>query len=218
MTSKSSCQLCGNSDVSLYWEDRQRQYFQCQQCQLVFVPEEFHLSEADEKAEYDKHQNFFDDQGYRDFLSRIFMPLNDQLMGSSKGLDFGCGPGPVLVSMFEEEGHYMDLYDKLYYPDESVLNKQYDFIVCTEVVEHLSSPNNVFSLFDKLIRPTGKIGVMTKLLEDKERFKTWHYKNDPTHISFYSMPTLEYIASTYDYALEVLGKDSFILTKHLESD
>lgn len=42
--------------------------------------------------------------------------------------------------MLEEAGHNMALYDIYYHPDTAVLEKQYDFMTATEVIEHLYHP------------------------------------------------------------------------------
>ncbi|MGB2360319.1 MAG: methyltransferase, partial [Porticoccaceae bacterium] len=63
------------------------------------------MSSAAEKAIYDQHQNSPDDLQYRRFLSRLTEPLLERLGPCSRGLDFGCGPGPTLSVMMAEQGH-----------------------------------------------------------------------------------------------------------------
>ncbi|MEI4850515.1 class I SAM-dependent methyltransferase, partial [Klebsiella pneumoniae] len=79
----------------------------------------------------------------------------------ARGLDFGCGPGPALATMLREAGMDMALFDPFFYPQASVLERQYDFITCTEVVEHLHRPAEVFRQLDRLLAPGGWLGVMT---------------------------------------------------------
>ena len=76
----SNCPLCKSSGCLLFWEDRNRPYFRCDECQLIYVPVEFYLSETAEKTEYDLHQNSPADPGYRKFLSRLFVPLNKEII------------------------------------------------------------------------------------------------------------------------------------------
>jgi 2-polyprenyl-3-methyl-5-hydroxy-6-metoxy-1,4-benzoquinol methylase len=99
-----------------------------------------HLTPSDEKACYDRHDNRPDDSRYRHFLNRLFSPLSRRLAANSKGLDFGCGPGPTLSVMFEEAGHQVALYDPFYAPDRSALSGPYDFITLSEVAEHMAAP------------------------------------------------------------------------------
>ena len=204
------CLACGAVD---YASDRARSYLQCPQCCLVFVTPDQHLSCEDEKAIYEQHQNSPDDQNYRRFLSRLTVPLLDRIKPQSQGLDFGCGPGPTLSIMMAEQGRQMALYD-IYYADHPlVLQAQYDFITSTEVVEHLSNPNQELGKLWAMIRPGGYLGLMTKLVIDKPSFMGWHYKNDLTHISFFSVATFNYLADIWDAEVEFIADDVIIFRK-----
>ena len=134
------CPLCESGFPLEFHQDARRTYLRCRCCRLVFVPQEFHLSPGDEKAEYDLHENSPLDEGYRQFLSRLFKPLTDKLKQGSTGLDFGCGPGPTLSVMFEEAGHRVAIYDPFYQPDRAPLEQTYDFVSASEVVEHFRNP------------------------------------------------------------------------------
>ncbi|KPJ96519.1 MAG: hypothetical protein AMJ53_00590 [Gammaproteobacteria bacterium SG8_11] len=208
------CPLCADKRTQPYHTDQRRDYRQCCNCRLVFVPKEQHLNDAQEKAEYDLHQNHIEDPGYRAFLSRLFLPMTAKLPPPAEGLDFGCGPGPALARMFEEDGYKMQVYDKFYANNTGVLARQYDFISCTEVVEHLSQPGETLDSLFALIKPGGWLGVMTKLVIEKTAFARWHYKNDLTHINFFSRETFEYLANHWGCGLEFVGKDVILMQKH----
>ncbi|MGS2722294.1 class I SAM-dependent methyltransferase [Porticoccus sp. GXU_MW_L64] len=207
------CPLCSAADCQPYHQDKFHHYLCCNRCQLVFVPPNQHLSPEQEKAEYDLHQNDIDDPGYRRFLSRLFTPLSERLPTGGEGLDFGCGPGPALAAMFREVGHSISLYDCFYYPDSRVLDKQYDFIVATEVVEHLSQPGLELQRLWGLLKPGGWLGVMTKLVIDRDAFRQWHYKNDKTHICFFSRETFQWLAGQWGASVEFVGADVILLQK-----
>ncbi len=207
------CPLCSSLDVDPFFEDKRRIYLRCVDCKLVFVPERYWLSTEDERATYDLHENDAQDQGYRQFLSRLTAPLLEKLKPQQKGLDFGCGPGPTLSVLLEERDQQVDLYDPLYFNDPSVFNKKYDFICATEVVEHLRYPNMEFSaLFDMLNRD-GWLGLMTKFVIDKRAFSKWHYIQDMTHISFYSRSTFEYLAQRFNAEVNFVQKDVILFNK-----
>jgi len=190
---------------------------QCPRCSLIFVPEKYHLHPDEEKATYDLHENTPDDPGYRKFLSRLTTPLLAFLCPGQKGLDFGCGPGPALAAMLTEQGYEMDLYDPFYHDDSSVLDKQYDFICTTEVVEHLRNPEPEFERLFSMLRPGGVLGIMTKLAAGRERFANWHYIRDLTHICFYGQATFEYLAGKYGAELTCVGNDVILLCKKRNS-
>lgn len=217
MNTNSKCPFCGSSCTLCHEVRRQEQllraFFNCSHCLAIHVPKHFHLPAALEKAEYDKHQNFPHDEGYRRFLSRIYEPLLQRIDAPASGLDFGCGPGPVLAMMLEEAGHRMARYDLFYYPDEQVLQQSYDFITATEVVEHLSAPVEVLDRLWSLLRPGGVLGLMTKRVTDIQAFATWHYKNDPTHITFFHERTLQWLANRWRCECELVGSDVVFFRK-----
>ena len=213
MKAQMHCPLCGDAAPRDYYRDRRRDYLQCDTCELVFVPLQYHLDASAEKAEYDLHENAVDDPGYRRFLARLADPLLQRLAVSSNGLDFGCGPGPALAAILSEAGHSMSLYDLYYYPDQSVFTEQYDFICATEVVEHLAVPGDELARLWQCLRPGGVLGVMTKLVRDVDAFAGWHYKNDPTHIAFFSVATWQWWAARCDASLEFQGDDVILLEK-----
>lgn len=208
-----SCPLCKNSDITSYHQDDKRSYLFCGNCHLVFVPEEFHLDEIEEKRIYDLHENDPYDPGYRRFLSRLFNPLAELIGENRKGLDFGCGPGPALATMFEERGHVMSLYDIYYYSDKDVLQEQYDFICATEVLEHLRSPDKEINRLYNMLNDEGWLALMTKLVIDNGAFSKWHYIQDRTHICFYGKETFQYLAELYNCELRFIGKDVIFLQK-----
>ena len=207
------CPLCGAGHSVLFAEDKRRPYRRCERCHLVFVPPVFYLSAEREKAEYDLHDNSIADPGYRRFLSRLAAPLIERLPPRAEGLDFGCGPGPALADMFRRAQLGVSLYDIFYYPDASVLERHYDFICATEVVEHLHRPGEVLKTLWHQLRPGGTLAVMTKLVLNAEAFARWHYKNDPTHVVFFSRATFHWLARQLPAAVEFVADDVIFLEK-----
>jgi len=205
------CPLCGSSNDPSgpvdYYQDKKRNYLHCRQCGLVMVPEQFHLSASAEKQIYDLHQNDVNDPGYRKFLSRTFEPLFKKLSAGATGLDFGCGPAPLISKVGKEYGFNISNYDLYYFNDAELLRAQYDFVVLTEVIEHIAEPRALLELLASLLKPGAILAIMTKRLTGIEAFKQWHYKNDPTHICFYSMQSLEWIAKNYQWQLQVIDQD-----------
>ena len=207
------CPLCHNPESLHYFEDKHREYLQCPQCELVFVNPEQRLDAKAEKAHYDLHENDPNDAGYRTFLSRVADPILERIEPDSTGIDFGCGPGPTLSLMLQEQGHNMSLYDLYYHPNTEVLDRTYDFMTATEVIEHLYHPDQIWQQWLNLVKPGGWIGLMTKMVIDVEAFAKWHYKNDPTHVVFFSRNTFKYLAERDQLKLEFIGNDVILLRK-----
>ncbi len=212
MSRSMHCPLCAGPGSDFH-RDRRRAYLRCGRCLLVWVPAEFLLLPEQEKAEYDLHRNRPDDPAYRGFLGRLATPLLQRLAPGSSGLEFGCGPGPALAAMLREAGHRLTLYDPFYFPDPGALEDCYDFITATEVVEHLHRPGAELQRLWTLLRPGGTLGIMTKLVRDREAFTTWHYKNDPTHVCFFSRDTWNWWAQGHAATVVFPAADVILLTK-----
>ncbi len=208
------CPLCESTGSSEpFHSDNSRDYYRCTLCYLIHIPPSQRLSLQAEQAEYDKHQNSPGDVGYRKFLNRLFTPINARLSPGSHGLDFGSGPGPTLSVMFEEAGHEMSLFDPFYAPHKKSLITQYDFITASEVVEHVHNPAADLALLWSILKPGGWLGIMTKLALDEAAFSTWHYKNDPTHVCFFSGTTMGWLAAQWQAELVAVGNDVLLFRK-----
>ncbi len=194
-----TCPLCKASHTTPFAQFRERDYRHCPQCDLVFIPGDQHLSADDECARYRRHQNRPDDAGYRAFLNRLASQLVPHLTPGARGLDYGSGPGPVLSVMLEERGFDMSIYDPFFAPDPASLQTTYDFIACTETVEHFARPAAEFSRFDGLLRPGGRLGIMTQTRNPETDFHDWWYIRDETHVAFYSRTTLRWIGRRWSW-------------------
>ena len=114
------CPVCEGPHGQAFQTIAGRAYARCSRCEATFVlPSHLPTPEA-ERAEYELHRNSADDLGYRAFLSRLAEPLLQRLTPRSQGLDYGCGPGPVLAGMLREAGHRVALYDPFFDPDTAV--------------------------------------------------------------------------------------------------
>ena len=207
------CLLCNAQDAHLFSEVRGRTYHRCRTCHLAFLTPCHRLNPATERAAYLKHNNSPDDLGYRHFLSRLTEHLMPRLPPNTEGLDFGCGPGPTLSVMLEEQGFAMTNYDPFFMADSNALNRIYDFITCTETVEHFYSPAREFHLLDQLLRPGGWLGIMTEIMLDDARFATWWYVSEPTHVCFYTQETMAWLANQYGWEMVVPRKNVTLFHK-----
>ena len=213
-----NCTLC-HAPATFFCEDKKRPYFRCTECDLVFAAPNSHLSDNDEKAIYDFHENSPDDLRYRQFLSQLSDPLLAALKPGLRGLDYGCGPGPTLNLMLQEQGMRVDLYDVFYFPDKSQLQSAYDFVTATEVVEHFINPRISWTELFSWLKPNGLLGVMTSLNNraTPAEFKNWKYKNDPTHISFYSKATIAWLSQRFEVDYRILN-ERVILFSHVQAN
>jgi hypothetical protein len=193
------CPLCQQERCEPFVTVQGRSYFRCGVCQLRFMAAGHRPDPAAELAHYRRHENRPDDPRYRAFLSRLSDVLLPHLPPAADGLDYGAGPGPTLSLMLAEHGFAMRIYDPFFAPDEAVLQRQYDFITCTETVEHFHRPAEEFARLAGLLRPGGWLGVMTEMQSDDDRFLNWWYARDPTHVCFYRRQTMEWIANHWNW-------------------
>lgn len=211
-SSVSHCPLCLNASQRPFHRDQRREYVICANCWLVWVPERFHLNECAEKAEYDRHENDLNSLGYRRFLARLADPILARRCHGD-GLDFGCGPGPLLAKMLAEGGLSMDVYDPFYANNPAIWSKRFQVITATEVVEHLRTPGITLEAVWQLLEPGGLLGLMTKRWLSQDKFRSWHYINDPTHVIFFHLHTFYWLAQHWRAKLTVAGPDTVIFEK-----
>lgn len=207
------CPLCSSSQTHFSIQAYGRTYWECDECGLIFLSPSERLAPAAEYAHYLTHENNPSDPRYRSFLDRLALPLIARLSPGAQGLDYGSGPGPTLSLMLQERGFPTQIYDPHFAPDGSVLAASYDFITATEVVEHFHSPRQEFQRLDALLQPNGFLGLMTEIFLDDRPFDKWHYPRDPTHVSFYRVQTIEWIAESFHYDLEIPARNVVLLHK-----
>lgn len=207
------CPVCRAPDTQALMTVKQRRYRRCPTCEARYLDARDLPPPAIELAHYGLHQNDVNDPRYRSFLARLADPLLCRLRPRSRGLDFGCGPGPALAAMLREAGHEMAVYDPIFFPDVNVLQQRYAFITCTETVEHFHHPAAEFERLDGLLADDGWLAIMTCFQTDDSRFADWHYRRDPTHVVFYREATLRQIARQHGWLCEIPVKDVALMHK-----
>ena len=115
--------------------------------------------------------------------------------------------------MLEECGYCVDLYDKYYAKNYAVFDKQYDFITASEVVEHLRQPLVELSRLMGLVKSNGVLAIMTQILTPQIDFEQWYYKNDPSHVGFFSEKALNYLSQKWQAELYMISERVVIFKK-----
>lgn len=200
MSPETACPLCASSGISCFESGRDlKRYARCDACDFIWMLPESRLKAEAERAQYSQHQNDPGDPNYRAFLGRLWEPLKGRLVPGACGLDYGSGPGPTLHLMAQESGFGCKHYDPYFNRDDSVFGQRYDFITCSETAEHFYHPEQEFKKLTSLLKPGGWLGIMTSRYHDGLDFDTWHYRNDPTHVAFYSDRSFEFIARHHGF-------------------
>lgn len=186
-------------------------YFQCPNCGFVFLDPAQYMSSEAEKKRYQLHQNSKLDQGYLNYLNPVLEFIKN-FPQSAVGLDFGAGENPVLAELIISTGKKMFLFDPIFQPYAENLARKYDFIVCTEVVEHFHHPQREFALLRSLLSPGGSLIMMTQMLPAKD-FYQWHYRRDPTHVGFYCEKSMSWIKHFYKFKqMSLINSSVVVLT------
>lgn len=202
-----ACPLCTSTDVVALLSESRRDFLRCTSCLLTFIPPEQRPTPLAETLRYLQHHNRIDDPGHRVFLKSLVEPLANRLSPGAAGLDFGSGPAPVLAAMLRERGFTTHIYDPCFAPDQAALEGRYDFVTCTEVLEHIHEPRRVLGLISTLLRPGGCFAVMTGMLRDDAEFSRWWYRRDITHVCFFRPETMSWIADWQRWSAEAVAPD-----------
>ncbi|MBF7097490.1 class I SAM-dependent methyltransferase [Alkalibacter mobilis] len=202
------CKLCGSPTVKIKHHVFNI-YYRCTNCEYIRKDKSFFLSPKEELHIYDNHNNSIDDPRYVEYFYKF---LNDAVFDfapkGKKGLDFGSGPSPVLAQILERDHDYhMDIYDLFYAKYKVYEGKKYDLVTSTEVAEHIKDPISYFRLLKSLLKEEGILAIMTLFHNnDDDHFLNWHYIRDKSHISFYTLKTLEFIAG--EVGLEIIHSNN----------
>lgn len=189
-------------------------YFICDTCGAYVKDRQFYISQNQEKARYEDHNNDVADIGYQKFTSPITEAILENHSKEELGLDYGCGTGPVISKKLLDKCYQVKLFDPYFYPDLDYLNHQYDYIFSCEVFEHFYEPKQELEKLLLLLKPNGKLYIMTHLYNDRTDFKNWYYRKDPTHVFIYTNKTIEFIVNYYNLKIEKLTDRLIILNKN----
>ncbi|MGL5196752.1 MAG: class I SAM-dependent methyltransferase [Chroococcales cyanobacterium] len=190
-----NCPLCKHPGIPF---DRD-EYFQCTHCSGLYKNINHYVSTEEEISRYQEHNNDVNDPRYQKFVSPITNYVLNHFTPNHSGLDFGSGTGPVASKVLQDKGYQIKQYDPLFANDISRLNETYDYIVSCEVIEHFHHPDVEFKLLYKMLKANGALICMTHLYQNQIPFKTWYYRNDPTHVFIYRTETIKFIANFYGF-------------------
>ncbi len=205
------CVLCSSETVFplKFLKPAKREFLRCPECDLIFVPEKYHLKPDEEVARYRMHRNTLSNEGYVGmFLEKIAL-VQKYCPGVTSVLDYGCGPSPVLAELLRMNGFSCDIYDPYFFPEFP--EGSYDLVISTEVFEHLRNIKTELHMIRKLIKPGGYLAAMTSLHDDVGDFQNWWYASDPTHISFFGVRTFEWVAKENGFRIVYADKKNFVI-------
>jgi SAM-dependent methyltransferase len=194
------CPLCSSDTGLRRLGGPGGRFFQCcSACLLIFVEERFLPTREEEERRYRLHTNGLECPGYAGFLNQAVEQSLQWLKPGMHGLDYGCGPAPVLSALLAERGFPCAYYDPLFFPE--LPQGPFDFIFATECFEHFFLPDKELRRIKTLLAPGGILTVMTERWTSFEEFASWPYARDRTHVCFYHARTMECICGRYGFSL-----------------
>lgn len=212
-----NCPLCLAASADFFCEKKfkwgLRRWVLCSGCDLVFVHPDDRPTKDVEHGEYQLHNNHHNDTRYVEQLMKLKAPLETFLPPGCRGLDYGSGPTPVLSEIFARQGFVMEIYDPFFAAKNKVLDQKYDFITCTEVVEHFFNPCQEFKLLVDHLEAEGHLGVMTSPRHPHEDFLMWPYIREKSHVSFYSNKCMDWIAEHFNLQTKFHSESVWIWTR-----
>lgn len=192
------CTLCSSKTQHFYWSGK-KQYVRCINCKSVLLCPDYYIDPEKEKERYAEHNNDVTDPRYQNFLHPVTSRIEVDFNTDSTGLDYGCGTGPVATEVLKKKGYHINLFDPFFVNQPEVLKQPYNFIICSEVMEHFHLPYKEFRQLYNLLLPGGKLYCKTSTFSDTIDFDKWYYKNDPTHVFFYTEESLNWIKNHFSF-------------------
>lgn len=206
------CNLC-QGKTQAFFQGRHGEYFICEQCRGISLSPKYFPAPEAEKARYKTHNNDVKDVRYQKFVSPIVNEVLADCLPQDQGLDFGCGTGPVIRYLLQQEGYSIAQYDPFFWNNPEILKQSYDYIICCEVIEHFHNPDQEFRQLYSLLNSDGKLYCMTELVTEEINFQNWSYKEDFTHVFFYHPETIEWIQQEYGFRKSEIKGRLIILEK-----
>lgn len=219
-----NCPLC-NAGSSRSLVTKKRTFFVCDSCCFIWADPRFYLDKTAERLRYGLHNNDRTNAGYVQFITQILdrslqrwkilhhidEPSVEVAAPNPLILDWGSGPNPVATELLRERDFQVSSYDPIYGPQLPLNHQSFDIIFCIEVAEHFKNPLQDFNAMVHYLKPGGLLVVHTHTIPQdvisatasaqtsalETFFQSWWYKEDPTHVSFYSKQSLKYLAQIH---------------------
>ena len=201
-----TCPLC-HSESALFYKNKKREYHQCNNCKGIFIGARFIVNSDEEKLRYETHNNDVEDIRYQQFVSPITSSIIKDFTPKDRGLDFGAGTGSAISKVLIDNEFDICKYDPFFHNYPNLLDEQYNYIACCEVIEHFNNPDKEFTLLNRLLLPNGKLYCMTDIYDGSTDFNKWYYKNDETHVFIYQKATLHWVKNNFGFLdIEIDGR------------
>ncbi len=205
------CRLCGCPRTIHYATEVNREYRQCSQCHLIFVPDHHVLLLEDQIKRYALHDNSYENSDYCNYLKGVIKKIERIPLLNKRILDFGCGYDSVLTKLLHKEGFHSTAYDPLYNIGLDCFSQTYDIIILCEVIEHIQDIQKALTCINSCLASEGYLVIQTELYNGLDDFSSWWYIQDPTHINFFSKQSITMLEDVISRSVWHTNDSNFII-------
>jgi 2-polyprenyl-3-methyl-5-hydroxy-6-metoxy-1,4-benzoquinol methylase len=194
-------------------------FCKCPVCALIFTNET--ADNAAAEKHYKSQWNNTDANFWKQQVEGLLGVIQRYRMPVGRVLDFGSGSGEITKEFQRRDIDATPLEPMVhgYLKDQNYPHK-FDVVVGVEVIEHLPNLSQELKEIDRFLADDG-IMLFTTILTNSfidsanavDVFKGWWYKDDPTHVSFFSNKSIFKLAEIERYSADIYGDQLFVLKR-----
>lgn len=142
-------------------------------------------------------------------------------------LDYGCGTGRLLESLFYAgyDAHGYEPFPnsklncKFIYTNWSIkIFAGAQLITCIEVIEHLRQPDKLLIQLGKVLTPNGYLLISTDIYQDGKHNQDWSYLNPKAgHVSIFTKQSIQKLVNRHNFKEVFRINDKIWLYRQTES-
>jgi 2-polyprenyl-3-methyl-5-hydroxy-6-metoxy-1,4-benzoquinol methylase len=77
------------------------------------------------------------------------------------------------------------------------LSEAFDVVFSTECFEHFHQPAQTISEIMTMVKKGGYLGIMSEVWTETDRFSSWYYTRDDTHVIFFHEETFDWLCAKH---------------------
>ncbi|MFN6947071.1 MAG: methyltransferase domain-containing protein [Cytophagaceae bacterium] len=196
------CPLCISKTKIQNLESVGRNYFLCEQCNLIFTDTKISFSiNAKEKPYLIK--------AYGQQIKNALRILHKKFVSPKKALDYYCGKDPIIPFALEPTGVTCDAYDPTH--SNIKVNPPYDFIFATRCFESFFFPAKEIKYLKGLLNPDGYLILLFENWKKPLSTDMINNLKKKKSINIYHENTMIYICQKFGFEAIVTDSPLIIL-------
>lgn len=211
-----TCPLC-YTQANHFFQDKRRNLYHCEHCLLIFADPNSYLLPHIAQIRYQQNRHKRK-KSFQAFITSAIDEVAALSQAPISVLSFGrVMSNKKLLNQIKKQGHKLTQYEPYNTASHTLSSSQYDLICCYRVLEHFHKPRVETQRLATLMKPGGWLAICSPLLTQVDNFSQWHHKNNVTHVSFYQIETIEFLAKQLGFKLLLATNDLILMQKPTES-